>query len=141
MDQYADDRRARRATDPEFAQQERDWNKKWWSTLSVEEKREIYERRRQQNYEWRIHAFDFFGWECVDCGETDIKLIEYDHIPGRGEKRCNPAQLHGEAFFYEVTEKCEPVCANCHRKRTNQRLRDGTAAHLVRQRTGIPLAN
>lgn len=135
---YIDEKRTRRNEDRAFRQQEKEWQRKWKSTLSEEARQRQLERQNSSRREWKIHAFDFFGWECVDCGETDINVIDFDHIPGRGEKKAAPARLSGEKFFYEVTNKCEPVCANCHRRRTRQRLIDGTAAHLIRRRTGIP---
>lgn len=98
--------------------------------LPQEEKEDRQRRQREIKREDKIRAFDFFGWECFDCGETDIDVIEFDHIPEKGPKLDNPSHLMGMAHFYEVTEKCEPVCCNCHRRRT-----------LVRKRTGIPLAN
>lgn len=92
----------------------------------------VNENNRTQRRNWKIQAFDYFGWECFDCGEVDIDVIEFDHV--RGIKIKNPCAFTNEtAYFNEVTEKCEPVCANCHRKRTLTRKRI--------QRTGIPLAN
>lgn len=90
-------------------------------------------RQREIKREDKIRAFDYFGWECFDCGETDINVIEFDHIPEKGPKLANPSKLMGMAHFYEVTEKCEPVCCNCHRKRTISRHQE--------RHTGIPLAN
>jgi hypothetical protein len=59
---------------------------------------------------------------CVDCGETDVLVLEFDHLR---EKSFNvSAGLRGgcslEALFEEMA-KCEVVCANCHRRRTARR--------------------
>lgn len=55
---------------------------------------------------------------CVDCGEGDLAVLEFDHV--RGEKEHNisrmmemsPRRLRAEVG------KCEIRCGNCHRRRT-----------------------
>jgi hypothetical protein len=58
---------------------------------------------------------------CVDCGETDPEVLEFDH---RGDKKFGISRGLRERPWEEVLEemaKCEVVCANCHRRRTNRR--------------------
>lgn len=61
--------------------------------------------------------------ECVDCGEQDSRVLQFDHV--QGEKRGNVAQMVGSGYGWdtilEEIAKCEVVCANCHTKRTAQR--------------------
>ena len=58
---------------------------------------------------------------CVDCEETNILTLEFDHID---EKFHNVSNMAGR-FAWEVIlkeiKKCEVVCANCHRIRTATR--------------------
>ncbi len=60
---------------------------------------------------------------CVDCGETDIRLLEFDHV--RSHKRANISRLLTQGRNWPIIEaeitKCEICCANCHRKRTAER--------------------
>ncbi len=60
---------------------------------------------------------------CVDCGQTDIRVLEFDHI--HGNKSNNIARMVGEGFSWSTIEaeiaKCEVRCANCHRIKTNER--------------------
>jgi hypothetical protein len=57
---------------------------------------------------------------CVDCGISDVVLLDFDHV--RGKKRAGVCDLINRAARWETIlteiEKCEVVCANCHRKRT-----------------------
>lgn len=59
---------------------------------------------------------------CVDCGEEDPIVLEFDHRPGF-EKSFNI----GEARNFNLTKvmaemsKCDVRCANCHRRKTHQR--------------------
>jgi hypothetical protein len=58
---------------------------------------------------------------CVDCGESDPLVLEFDHLR---EKRFSIGRGMRErpwkAVLAEI-EKCDVVCANCHRRRTNRR--------------------
>lgn len=60
---------------------------------------------------------------CVDCGETDLRVLEFDHV--RGNKSANIARLLNNAVSWPTIEKeiakCEVRCANCHRIKTNER--------------------
>ncbi len=59
---------------------------------------------------------------CCDCGETDPLVLEFDHLR---DKRFNIGSAlpyrNWESILAEI-EKCEVVCANCHRRRTGRRL-------------------
>lgn len=56
---------------------------------------------------------------CVDCGASDPVILEFDHLR---DKVTNISRLVGYAASIEKIkleiEKCEVVCANCHRKRS-----------------------
>ena len=60
---------------------------------------------------------------CVDCGEADIRVLDFDHRDAR-EKRANVSKMMG-SFSWRAIEaeirKCDVVCANCHRRRTSER--------------------
>ncbi len=60
---------------------------------------------------------------CVDCGETDIRVLEFDHV--RGNKTLTIARLLDYATSWPAIEaeiaKCEVRCANCHRLKTMER--------------------
>jgi hypothetical protein len=55
---------------------------------------------------------------CIDCGEPDPVVLEFDHI--RGEKIRPINQMIVSSSSKQLTqeiEKCEVRCANCHRRR------------------------
>ena len=56
---------------------------------------------------------------CVDCGETDPAVLEFDHV---GEKNKDVAVIIGRGSSLETLKKeielCEVRCANCHRRKT-----------------------
>lgn len=64
---------------------------------------------------------------CVDCGNTDGRVLDFDHLPDF-EKTIGIANAVGlgwsmNRIMIEV-EKCEVVCSNCHRIRTFDRHAD-----------------
>jgi hypothetical protein len=73
-------------------------------------------KTRNQNYVWNYLK----DHPCVDCGETDIIVLQFDHI--NGNKVANVAALViGGASLEKLKteiEKCEVVCANDHMRRT-----------------------
>ena len=55
---------------------------------------------------------------CVDCGEKDHIVLEFDHV--RGEKVgsiANMAASYSISSLKKEMRKCEVRCANCHRRR------------------------
>jgi len=77
---------------------------------SIEAKRENYRRF----YEWLSQQ------SCVDCGESDPVVLELDHV--RGDKRDHVGKMLSDNRSWKTLlaemEKCDVVCANCHRRRT-----------------------
>lgn len=57
---------------------------------------------------------------CVDCGETDILVLQFDHVRGKKcrEVSCLVATGFSWAAIEREIEKCEVRCANDHLRRT-----------------------
>lgn len=56
---------------------------------------------------------------CVDCGEADPVVLEFDHIR---DKTYSISRLRGSGpnkqKLLEEMAKCEVRCANCHKRKT-----------------------
>lgn len=65
----------------------------------------------------------FTNASCLDCGESDPVVFELDHV--RGEKvlpvSVMVAGRYSQKRILDEIQKCEIVCANCHRRRTAKR--------------------
>jgi hypothetical protein len=59
---------------------------------------------------------------CVDCGETDPIVLEFDHEPGNKVDIISRMvqQRAWNATLAEIA-KCSVRCANCHRRKTAER--------------------
>jgi hypothetical protein len=85
--------------------------------------KELQARHRARNYARVMEHL--LTHPCVDCGESDPVVLDFDHLPGF-EKRFTISRAVGastrswKAIHAEI-EKCEVVCANCHRRRTAAR--------------------
>jgi hypothetical protein len=60
---------------------------------------------------------------CVDCGNTDIEVLQFDHIDRKTKSGEVSNFLTGSTkrLMIEVN-KCEIRCANCHIKKTRRQL-------------------
>jgi hypothetical protein len=56
---------------------------------------------------------------CVDCGETDPIILEFDHLRDK-QFTLGDAARRGIPLKRVIAEvgKCEVRCANCHRAKT-----------------------
>lgn len=61
---------------------------------------------------------------CVDCGETDIVVLDFDHRdPSAKSYNIIVLATHkGWARMLQEIAKCDVRCANCHRRRTAQQF-------------------
>ena len=82
------------------------------------------ELKRKNRRERTIYLIEFFKANpCVDCGEADPVVLEFDHV---GAKQFEVTKLFAERSWEKILEEmkvCEVVCANCHRRRTAERRR------------------
>lgn len=62
---------------------------------------------------------------CVDCGECDVLVLEFDHRH-QHQKKAKVTELVTQARTWQRIEdeiaKCDVRCANCHRRRTHKQL-------------------
>jgi hypothetical protein len=58
---------------------------------------------------------------CVDCGEDDVLVLEFDHVSGKAYNIARGLSHRWWADVLTEIAKCEVVCANCHRRRTAMR--------------------
>ncbi|MFC5790125.1 hypothetical protein EDM22_10990 [Agromyces tardus] len=62
---------------------------------------------------------------CVDCGEADIRVLDFDHREGV-EKSAEVMKLAKAAYSWQRVRdeiaKCEVRCRNCHAIATYERM-------------------
>lgn len=103
-------------------------NKEWYPSMRNHQikmvKRNKF-KRRHNNYKRVVEEYFING--CIDCGEKDIQVLEFDHVRGvkkrvgyKGSEGVSYLIRHGYKWqtVKEEIEKCEIRCRNCHKKRT-----------------------
>jgi hypothetical protein len=58
---------------------------------------------------------------CVDCGETDPIVLEFDHLRDKKFTIATGIRNRNWNDVLDEIAKCDVVCANCHRRRTATR--------------------
>lgn len=83
-------------------------------------KRNISQRNKNKSFVDRVKR----RYYCLDCGETNPLVLDFDHVKGR--KRGNVSDMVRWSYSLETIKKeirkCEIRCANCHRKKTHERM-------------------
>lgn len=73
----------------------------------------VQKRTRVTNKKLKIEYL--LAHPCVDCGNTDTRVLDFDHLRDKKEKVSKMLSSYTWAKVYEEIEKCEVRCANCHR--------------------------
>lgn len=108
------------------------WCKACFAAYKAERHRLNHEREmtrirrnaaRQQAFDRAAILLYLQTHACVDCGEADPAVLEFDHV--RGEKRMDVSRMVAAGYAWAAIEaeiaKCEVRCSNCHQRVTKMR--------------------
>lgn len=101
------------------------------------ENAELYKARaRVTNPQTRARARQWvteylLAHPCVDCGETDIDVLEFDHIELVGPNHPRVSHLQNIGKIKREIALCEVRCCNCHARRTRRQLGTSRLRHLA----------
>jgi len=99
-----------------------EWNLIKWGT---EQDREARKKQKEADkYKKKVQASrdiiqQHISKGCTDCGEKDPIVLEFDHKEP-AHKELDVSRLIGKSIkrLQKEIDKCEVVCANCHKRRT-----------------------
>lgn len=99
------------------------WAKRWYKknrVLHMARAKASNDKRKK-----KIRSFIFaylLEHPCVDCGEANPMLLEFDHVRWKKSFHISRALSDRnrplEAITNEIVEKCDVRCIGCHRLRT-----------------------
>ncbi len=89
-------------------------NKEWMIKSITESKEERTNQNQRRCFEYLLcHP-------CVTCGETDPRILEFDHLQ---DKKHNVSEMFGQGYswvsIFEEIQKCQVLCVSCHTLKTH----------------------
>lgn len=110
----------RQYTEEQLKERSKQSNKNWQTSdsgVSSGRKAQVSYRAKRRSI---IHEMKK-TLSCVYCGISNPLCIDFDHID-RSSKSATPATMITGGYKWEDVlaeiEKCQPVCANCHRMKS-----------------------
>jgi hypothetical protein len=101
--------------------------------LTKDQKKRFHEQAKKIRRQRDALVRDLRNRPCADCqGVYPSDAMEFDHVPGRGGKLGAVGSRPSIRAVLEEARKCDVVCANCHRVRTQRRRRDAVQAKKER---------
>lgn len=96
----------------------------WYAENKLPHREEIRKRKKAyRNAAVELVVEYFLDHPCIDCGEDDPVLLEFDHRDPLA-KTFNVSNLSASVASLDFVtlrtemDKCDSRCANCHRKKT-----------------------
>ncbi len=98
------------------------FRKNWYEDNKETHLANVKERKHKNRDIAREYVWDYLSTHpCVDCGETDPIVLEFDHVNG---KRADVSRLVADgasiARIQEEINFCLVPCSNCHRRKTSK---------------------
>jgi hypothetical protein len=82
-------------------------------------------RRQRRSTRHRQLISELKSQPCSDCGQTyPPYVMDFDHVADKTGEVSKFVYTYGTVRLLEEIERCDLVCANCHRMRTYRRRRE-----------------
>jgi hypothetical protein len=94
--------------------------KKWYVEHKQEHLKNVHARKKRYRQEMRQYVWDYLlSHPCIECGESDPVVLEFHHKYGK-DKAISVMVAGGYpvATIQAEIDKCDVLCANCHRRKT-----------------------
>jgi hypothetical protein len=103
----------------------RDCGKKFTQDHYKRNKQQYIERSMRATVRRREYLRQVKSCPCADCGvQYPFYVMDFDHREGEEKSfEMNHVNYVTMRAIKREIEKCDVVCANCHRERTYQRIR------------------
>lgn len=116
-------------------------SREWYVRNKDEHIRRVAVRNKRVRSEHQERMADYLlAHPCVDCGESDLRVLELDHEDPTN-KTANVGRLLATGLPWSTVlaeiQKCSVRCANCHRRRTAESYTWWRAAAEGRRQTAL----
>jgi len=90
--------------------------------MPYKDRKNLYAAQKRHRVKIRSLLLEFLSTRaCVDCGEKDPIVLEFDHRNSKSKFKIIGKMLSGHYSWQSVMNeisKCDIRCANCHRRKT-----------------------
>lgn len=90
--------------------------------MGYKNREDLYAAQKRHRVRVRAELLEYLSKKrCIDCGENDPVVLDFDHIDRKTKSKGIARMLSGHyawATLLLEIEKCEIRCANCHRRKT-----------------------
>lgn len=90
--------------------------------MPYKNKEDLYKAQKRHRVKIRKKLLDFLSTKkCIDCGESDPIVLDFDHINPNNKFKSVSQMLSGHYSWKSVVleiNKCEIRCSNCHRRKS-----------------------
>lgn len=97
----------------------KEYNQEWYRKNKQKHKARARENFERQLLDRHQFVFDYFATHpCIDCGENDPVVLDFDHRGNKSYTISNILRTHAWATVLKEIAKCDVRCSNCHRRKT-----------------------
>ena len=97
-------------------------SRKYYQDNREHHKNVTSKRRKKTLKDVRIKLFEYYKTHsCIICGENDPIVLEFDHRVKESKTNDVSSLVYGGSGWSTIEkeiEKCDVMCANCHRRKT-----------------------
>ena len=94
--------------------------------MPYKNREDLYKAQKRHRIKVRESLLEFLSQkECLDCGENDPIVLDFDHRDRPTKFKAIHQMLSGHysrASVLKEIDKCDVRCANCHRRKTYAQL-------------------
>jgi hypothetical protein len=95
--------------------------------MPYKDRKDLYAAQKRHRLKIRSKLFEFLSSQsCIDCGENDPIVLEFDHKDTTNKFKIVAKMLSGHYSWKSIQleiGKCDIRCANCHRRKTYLQLK------------------
>lgn len=93
-----------------------EYHKKYWKIYYKKNKSRLDTNTSKRYYECLFKCLEYFGNKCKNCGITDKRVLQLDHVHGKRKKDSKLSNVN--KLYIEISEgkyenEYQLLCANC----------------------------
>lgn len=96
-------------------ERQREYSRRWYLSNQTKARAAISRRKRQEKERWEAYRAQH---ACAHCGFSHPAVIDFHHVIRTNKQSVNDLAIRQgnvSAAIREASEKCIPLCSNCHR--------------------------